>query len=105
MTKNRLFLSGTICFLPVCKVSPSGIQHYQFLLEHHSQKMEAGLIRQAWCRMHVVISGKSPHTLTEKLIVGSQISVQGFISCHKGKNGMNKLVLHAEQIQLIDCGD
>ncbi|MGQ7112585.1 primosomal replication protein N, partial [Escherichia sp. TWPC-MK] len=26
-------------------------------------------------------------------------------SCHKAKNGLSKMVLHAEQIELIDSGD
>jgi len=34
MTANRLRLSGTVCKTPVRKVSPSGIPHCQFLLEH-----------------------------------------------------------------------
>ncbi|EKB5386171.1 primosomal replication protein N, partial [Salmonella enterica] len=25
--------------------------------------------------------------------------------CHKAKNGLSKMVLHAEQIELIDSGD
>ncbi|MDK5706846.1 primosomal replication protein N, partial [Serratia nevei] len=39
------------------------------------------------------------------LTVGSAVIVQGFISCHKAKNGLSKMVLHAEQIDLIDSGD
>ncbi|KNB23627.1 primosomal replication protein N, partial [Salmonella enterica] len=31
---NRLALSGTVCRAPLRKVSPSGIPHCQFVLEH-----------------------------------------------------------------------
>ncbi|MDT0224555.1 primosomal replication protein N [Serratia marcescens] len=105
MTANRLVLSGTVCKAPVRKVSPSGIPHCQFVLEHCSQQMEAGFSRQAWCRMPVVVSGQQSQALTQRLTVGSQITVQGFVSCHQGRNGLSKLVLHAEQIELIDSGD
>ncbi|WP_261112376.1 primosomal replication protein N [Serratia entomophila] len=105
MTANRLVLSGTVCKAPVRKVSPSGIPHCQFVLEHRSQQMEAGYSRQSWCRMPVVVSGHPSQALTQRLTVGSQITVQGFVSCHQGRNGLSKLVLHAEQIELIDSGD
>ncbi|NIG98174.1 MAG: primosomal replication protein N [Serratia symbiotica] len=105
MTANRLVLSGTVCLVPVRKVSPSGIPHCQFMLEHRSQQREAGFSRQAWCRMPVVVSGQPSQALTQRLTVGSQVTVQGFVSCHQGRNGLSKLVLHAEQIELIDSGD
>ncbi|HAT3744665.1 TPA: primosomal replication protein N [Serratia marcescens] len=105
MTANRLVLSGTVCKAPVRKVSPSGIPHCQFVLEHRSQQTEVGFSRQAWCRMPVVVSGQQSQALTQRLTVGSQITVQGFVSCHQGRNGLSKLVLHAEQIELIDSGD
>ncbi|NDK98527.1 primosomal replication protein N [Photorhabdus bodei] len=105
MTTNRLVLSGTVCKVPIRKVSPAGIPHCQFVLEHRSQQQEAGLSRQAWCRMPVIVSGQLLQVLTHSITVGSRLTVSGFISCHQGRNGLNKLVLHAEQIELIDSGD
>ncbi|RAN86346.1 primosomal replication protein N, partial [Bacillus sp. SRB_28] len=43
---NRLELSGIICRTPIRKVSPSGIPHCQFVLEHRSVQEEAGFHRQ-----------------------------------------------------------
>ncbi len=100
-----MLLSGRVCLIPVRKVSPSGIPHCQFVLEHRSQHREAGFHRLAWCRMTTVVSGHTPQELTKKLKVGSKVIVQGFITCHKQCNGLTKLVLHAEQIELIDSGD
>ncbi len=40
---NRLVLSGTVCRTPLRKVSPSGIPHCQFVLEHRSVQEEAGV--------------------------------------------------------------
>ncbi len=61
--------------------------------------------RQAWCRMPVIASGQALQTHTHSITVGSLITVTGFISTHQGRNGISKLVLHAEQIDLIDSGD
>ncbi|ACZ78210.1 MULTISPECIES: primosomal replication protein N [Dickeya] len=105
VTANRLVLSGTVCKTPIRKVSPSGIPHCQFVLEHRSVQEEAGLSRQAWCRMPVIVSGHPSQAFTHSITVGMQLRVQGFISCHQGRNGLSKLVLHAEQIELIDSGD
>ncbi|AYN27846.1 MULTISPECIES: primosomal replication protein N [Buttiauxella] len=105
MTANRLVLSGTVCKTPLRKVSPSGIPHCQFVLEHRSVQKEAGLDRQAWCRMPVIISGHAHSAITQSITVGTVLTVHGFISCHQAKNGLNKVVLHAEQIELIDSGD
>jgi primosomal replication protein N len=105
MTANRLILSGTVCKTPVRKVSPSGVPHCQFVLEHRSERQEAGFSRQSWCRMPVIVSGQQSQALTHSITVGSNIVVQGFVSSHQGRNGLNKLVLHAEQIELIDSGD
>ncbi|MCU5773635.1 primosomal replication protein N [Erwiniaceae bacterium BAC15a-03b] len=105
MTVNRLRLSGTVCKTPVRKISPSGIPHCQFVLEHRSQQEEAGFSRQAWCRMPIILSGKTHQVITQSITVGTQLIVEGFISCHQGRNGLSKIVLHAEQIELIDSGD
>ncbi|HBV39865.1 MULTISPECIES: primosomal replication protein N [Erwinia] len=105
MEANRLTLSGTVCKTPMRKVSPSGIPHCQFVLEHRSMQVEAGFTRQAWCRMPVIISGKAHQAITQSITVGTPVTVSGFISSHQGRNGLNKTVLHAEQIELIDSGD
>lgn len=105
VTPNRLVLAGTVCKAPIRKVSPSGIPHCQFVLEHRSTQLEAGFNRQAWCRMPVIVSGQQSQAYTHSITVGSNLIVHGFISSHQGRNGLSKLVLHAEQIELIDCGE
>ncbi|AJR01870.1 primosomal replication protein N [Hafnia paralvei ATCC 29927] len=55
--------------------------------------------------MPVIVSGQAFQATTHRLTVGSMLTVQGFISSHQGRNGLTKLVLHAEQIELIDSGD
>ena len=88
-------LSGIVCKTPIRKVSPSGISHCQFVLEHRSVQHEAGFSRQAWCRLPVVFSGQQTININS-IILGTHIAVQGFISCHQGRNGLSKIVLHAK---------
>ncbi|NYY75769.1 primosomal replication protein N [Escherichia coli] len=78
--------------------------HRQFVLEHRSVQEEAGFHRQAWCQMPVIVSGHENRHYSQ--YNGRQShNRSGFISCHKAKNGLSKMVLHAEQIELIDSGD
>lgn len=105
MTANRLRLSGRVCREPIRKVSPSGIPHCQFVLEHNSQQEEAGFSRHAWCHMPVIVSGQAHQVITQHITVGTQLIAAGFISCHQARSGLSKMVLHAEQIELIDSGD
>lgn len=105
MTMNHLVLSGTVRREPIRKVSPSGIPHCQFVLEHSSIQEEAGFTRQSLCRVPVVASGQQLHILTQSITVGSNIKVIGFLSNHKSQNGIPKLVLHAKQIEFINSGD
>ncbi|MFB6422194.1 MAG: primosomal replication protein N [Candidatus Malihini olakiniferum] len=103
VTVNRLELSGIVYKAPIQKVSPSGIPHCQFVLEHRSVQKEAGLSRQARCLMPVIISGCKLKTIN--ITFGVHIRVQGFICSHQSRNKLNKNVLHAEQIELTDFGE
>lgn len=104
MHSNRLVLFGTVCQMPKRKMSPAGIPHCRFVLEHRSQQQEAGFSRQAWCKLPVVVSGQISQALTQGITFGSKLKVEGFIS-QQGRNGLDQLILHAEQIELIDFGD
>lgn len=96
---NRLVLSGCVLKAPLRKVSPSGIVHCQFYLEHVSEQIEANLTRQAWCVIPVIVSGQNEFAHSIKK--GSHVEVSGFISTHKRRNGISQLVLHADQINLL----
>ncbi|PJG82843.1 primosomal replication protein N [Caviibacterium pharyngocola] len=98
---NRLSLIGQVADFPKRYTSPSGIGHCRFSLEHRSEQMEAGLPRQAWCKMAIQVSGELI-AITQSITVGRQLLVVGFITSHKTANGLSQLVLHAEQIEFID---
>ncbi|MCI7479615.1 primosomal replication protein N [[Pasteurella] aerogenes] len=99
---NRFSLVGQVADYPKRHKSPNGIEHCRFYLEHRSEQQEAGLSRQAWCKMPIQVSGNALIVKTQSITVGSKLLVVGFISSHKSANGLNQLVLHAEQIEFID---
>ena len=99
MTTNHLVLSGTITRSRSFK-SPAGIAHCVIMLEHKSQVYEAEMLRNVYCQMQVVLSGERFESVTDKLKTGVDIEVRGFIALQQGRNGQNRLVLHAENVEL-----
>ncbi len=98
---NRMELSGTIAKSPIRSKSPGGTEHFRFWLEHRSTMIEADLPRQVYCRIPVVVSGQRSQVLTQDLVQGSNIKVSGFVAYQTGRNGVGKLVLHADNITQI----
>ncbi len=96
---NRLELSGLVLKTPLRKLSPNGISHCQFYLEHVSEQIEAELPRQSWCVMPVIVTGQNE--LTHSIKKGSKVLVSGFISTHNKRSNIPQLVLHACEIKLI----
>ncbi|OIQ22854.1 MAG: primosomal replication protein N [Vibrio sp. MedPE-SWchi] len=98
---NRMELSGSVVKEPIRSQSPAGIAHCRFWLEHRSTVVEADLPRQVYCRMPVVFSGQGSQAITQNLVQGSNIKVSGFVAYQTGRNGVGKLVLHADNITQI----
>ena len=96
---NRLVLSGLVTKTPIKKMSPSGISHCQFYLEHVSEQFEAGFPRQAWCTLPVIVSGQQD--LSYSIKKGSKVLVSGFISTHTKRDKTSQIVLHADQVKLL----
>jgi len=99
--ENSLVLSGEVVKAPKQSTSPAGIVHSQFSIDHKSSQNEAGLNRQAFVRIQVVATGELSH-LTRELVVGQYVRVTGFINRHESRSGNPLLVLHAQQIQMIN---
>ncbi|VFP87274.1 Primosomal replication protein N [Candidatus Erwinia haradaeae] len=104
-TDNLVILSGTVYKEPRRSVSPSGVPHCQFVLEHRSRHIEADCSRRVWCWLPIVISGQIQKNITQCIIMGVLLNVQGFLCSHKGRHGLYKIVLHAKKIELIESGD
>jgi primosomal replication protein N len=102
VTLNSLVLVGEVFKKPKLSKSPAGIHHCQFSIEHRSIQVEDGLNRQAFVRMQVVATGDWSQNLASELTEGMQIQVSGFINRHETRNGTPLLVLHAQQIEMIN---
>ena len=101
LQENCLVLIGEVVRSPKQSTSPAGITHSQFSIDHKSIQNEAGMNRQAFVRIQVVATGELSH-LTRKLVAGQYVKVSGFINRHESRNGNPLLVLHAQQIQMIN---
>ncbi|MCM2678479.1 primosomal replication protein N [Echinimonas agarilytica] len=101
MTANCLVLSGVVSREPKHSVSPAGVPHCHFALDHESEQEEAGHLRRAWCRLEVVASGFELQTQTASLTTAMQLRVSGFICYRKTANGLGTVVLHAKSIEQI----
>ncbi len=102
MIENCLVLVGTVVKIPKLSTSPAGIHHCQFSMDHRSIQQEAGMNRQTFVRIQVVATGELSQHLTRDLTAGCEIKVTGFINRHESRNGNPLLVLHAQQIEMIN---
>lgn len=98
---NCLVITGELSRAPHYRMSPSGIGHCHFWLQHYSQQTEAGLNRQAHCFIAVVASGREFSKELLPLQMGCTVRVKGFLQTQKDRNGESKLVLHAQHIELL----
>ena len=99
--ENSLTLTGNVVKAPKQSTSPAGIVHSQFSIDHKSIQNEAGMNRQAFVRIQVVVTGELSQ-ITRELVVGQCIKVAGFINRHESRNGNPLLVLHAQQIEMFE---
>jgi primosomal replication protein N len=98
---NCLVLVGEVVKTPKFSTSPAGIEHCQFSIDHKSIQQEAGFNRQAFVRIQVVATSELS-LLTRELMSGSKVKVTGFLNRHESRNGNPLIVLHAQQIEMIN---
>lgn len=96
---NRWVLTGKVVRLFEVRYSPAGIPISRFVVQHHSQQVEAGLAREAHCRVIVMAAGNELQPLVGELSIDSWVRVEGFVSRASYKTGDARLVLHAHHIQ------
>lgn len=100
--ENRLVIAGIMGNDPDIRYSPAGIAIARFTLKHRSEQSEAGLKRQAICNIGVIASGSELQPAVQKLKIGERIRVSGFLARANNRQGENRLILHAEQIDILD---
>ncbi len=99
---NRLIIAGQVAGACETRRSPAGIPISRFLLEHHSSQTEAGVSREARCRIPVVACGEALAGIAGRLATGAWLRVRGFVSRANHREGEYRLVLHAARIEMLD---
>lgn len=100
MEYNTITLSGIILEVSEIRVTPAGIPHRRFLLEHRSRQVEANHPREVFCRLPVELRGEVVRTAQPLLQVGERIVVAGFIDRFGYKDeAASRFVLHAQTIK------
>jgi len=99
---NCLRIAGQVAGDCETRYSPAGVPISRFLLEHHSGQMEAGVPREAYCRIPVMACGEPLAQVTSGLLAGAWVRVQGFVSRANSREGEYRLVLHAAHIDILN---
>jgi len=97
---NRLTITGTVVEVGSRRVSPAGIPQQRLTLEHRSRQVEAGMPREARCRLDVKVAGEELGRLMKTLAVGQQVEVEGFLARAGYKGSEASIVLHATGIRI-----
>lgn len=100
MEYNTITLSGIILEVSDVRVTPAGIPHRRFLLEHRSRQVEANHPREVFCRIPVELRGGVVNEAHVYLRVGERVVVTGFIDRFGYKDeAASRFVLHAQTIK------
>lgn len=102
---NVLVIEGLVVQLPETRVSPAGIPISRFSIEHQSVCEEAGMSREVRFRLGIVASGKDLQPVLGMLSSNSLVRVQGFMARAGYRTDENRLLLHAQSIQILNDAD
>lgn len=83
------------------RYTPAGLPVLHFSLSHDSEQTEAGIRRKIQCGVPVMAVADATQQMKD-LKLGDLIKVDGFLA-QKNRTG-TQLILHVQQIQLIERG-
>ena len=98
MSSKRLVIEGEVVALDLLRYTPAGIPLVNITFRHTSIQNEAGMKRQAECEIQAVAMGELAKK-AEKLNIGEQIKVTGFLAKKSLKN--DRLMLHINELKTI----
>ncbi|HXH01895.1 MAG TPA: primosomal replication protein N [Candidatus Competibacteraceae bacterium] len=98
---NHLVLSGQVLNRAETRYNPAGLPITRLLLEHRSRQVEAGIPREAHCRIEVLVCGELLQQQLQGIGIGAQVRVQGFLTRADHRQGQDRLVLHAACIESL----
>ena len=97
---NHLTITGLVVDVGSRRVSPAGIPQQRITIEHRSRQVEAGIPREARCRIDVKIAGEELARIARTLAVGQQVGIEGFLTRAGFKGSEASIVLHATGIRI-----
>ena len=102
MEKNQVIITGVVIEVESQRVSPGGVAHQRFMLQHRSRQEEAGQPREVFCRLLTELRGDLV-AKAQPLEVNDRIEVSGFLAraSYKDDSG-TKLILHASDVRKTD---
>ena len=80
--------------------TPAGIPIARFVLEHQSQQKEAGLTRNIFCRVLIIVSGGELNKTYKRLAVDEPVTVEGYLNQISFQGTDRKLCVNAESIRI-----
>ena len=101
LADNCLIIVGQLTGTCETRVTPAGVPISRFLLEHRSGQQEAGLPREARCRIPVMACGDALAGIARRLAPDTHVRVRGFVSRANHREGEYRLVLHAARIDIL----
>lgn len=100
METNHLTITGRVVDVGKCRVSPAGIPQHTFTIEHRSAQVEAGIPREARCRLDVKIAGEELTGMAREFVLGQSIRIEGFLARSGFRSGDIGIVVHATHMQM-----
>ena len=100
MEQNTLQITGILKKQYPPRVSPAGVAHQDFLLQHRSRQREAGSAREARLVLTVHCAGELVQQL-QTLQLGDRVAVTGFLAMASYRD-TEKVVLHAQTLDRQD---
>ncbi len=96
---NHVLFGGVVNRISDTRYSPAGVPITRLTLDHRSAQTEAGLPREARCRLSVLVCGAELQPLVQCLAPGHPVRVHGFLSRANHRHGELQLVLHATAVE------
>lgn len=100
MEQNTLSVTGILEKQYPPRVSPAGVAHQDFLLQHRSRQQEAGSAREVRLGLTVHCAGELVQRL-QALQLGDRVRVTGFLTLASYRD-TEKVVLHAQALDRQD---
>ncbi|MEE9342460.1 MAG: primosomal replication protein N [Gammaproteobacteria bacterium] len=98
---NQFVLCGVVAELAKVKTTPAGIKVGRIYIKHASDQAEAGHTRKVNCTVRVVAAGDPIASRVQKLAVGTQVKVKGFVSRAGYRSADLSIELHADEIEIL----